>query len=48
VLVDHSSFGTLVNGERVSERVRVHAGDKVRIGDPGIEFSLLSLAESQV
>jgi hypothetical protein len=48
VLVDHSSFGTLVNGERVSERVRVHGGDKVRIGDPGIEFSLLSLAESQV
>jgi hypothetical protein len=43
VLVDHSSFGTVVNGERVSERVRLHAGDRIRIGDPGVEFSLLSL-----
>jgi len=43
VLVDHSNFGTIVNGERVSERVRLHAGDRIRIGEPGVEFSLLSL-----
>jgi hypothetical protein len=43
ILVDHSRFGTLVNGERVAERVRVHAGDRIRIGDPGIELALLSL-----
>jgi hypothetical protein len=43
VLIDHSHFGTFVNGERVSERVRIHAGDKVRIGEPGIELSLISI-----
>jgi len=43
LLVDHSRFGTQVNGERVSDRVRIHAGDRIRIGDPGVEFLLLSL-----
>jgi hypothetical protein len=43
VLIDHSHFGTVVNGERVSERVRIHAGDKVRLGEPGIELSLISI-----
>lgn len=41
VLVDHSTFGTYVNGERVAERVRVCAGDRVRIGDPGVDLSLI-------
>jgi hypothetical protein len=45
VLVDHSSFGTYVNGERVSERVRVHAGDRVRLGEPGVELSLISIGD---
>ena len=45
VLVDHSHFGTVVNGERVSERVRIHAGDKVRLGEPGIELSLISIGQ---
>jgi hypothetical protein len=45
VLVDHSHYGTFVNGERVSERVRIHAGDKVRLGEPGIELSLISIGE---
>jgi len=43
VLIDHSHFGTVVNGERVSERVHIHAGDKVRLGEPGIELSLISI-----
>lgn len=43
LLLDHSRFGTFLNGERVSERARAHAGDKVRIGDPGIELSLITL-----
>jgi hypothetical protein len=43
LLVDHSRFGTAVNGERVSDPVRVRAGDRIRIGDPGVEFLLLSL-----
>ena len=43
VLLDHSSFGTFVNGERVAERVRVRAGDRVRIGDPGVELALIAV-----
>lgn len=43
VLVDHSGFGTFVNGERVAERVRVHAGDRVRIGEPGVELALIAV-----
>src|SRR4029453_102650 len=46
VLVDHSYYGTFVNGERVSERVRIHAGDKVRLGEPGGGVSLLSFGQS--
>jgi hypothetical protein len=45
VLVDHSHYGTFVNGERVSERVRIHAGDKVRLGEPGVELSLIAIGE---
>jgi hypothetical protein len=46
ILLDHSSFGTFVNGERVAERVRVRTGDRVRLGDPGIELSLLTVNEA--
>jgi len=42
VLIDHSRFGTFVNGERVRERVRVHAGDRIRIGDPGLQLELIA------
>jgi hypothetical protein len=46
VLLDHSSFGTFVNGERLAERVRVRAGDRVRIGDPGVELALIAVDEA--
>ncbi len=29
----------------VIERARVRAGDRVRIGDPGVELSLITVAE---
>jgi hypothetical protein len=45
VLIDHSNYGTFVNGERVSERVRIHVGDKVRLGEPGVELSLIAIGE---
>ncbi len=47
-LLDHSAFGTFVNGERVVERVRVHPGDRVRIGDPGVELTLIAVSDSGV
>ena len=46
VLLDHSTFGTFVNGERVAERVRVYAGDKVRLGEPGVELGLIAVGGS--
>jgi hypothetical protein len=42
MLVDHSRFGTWINGARVRERAPVHAGDRVRVGTPGVEFTLIS------
>jgi len=45
ILLDHSNFGTYVNGERVAERVRLLAGDRIRVGDPGVEFSLIAVDE---
>lgn len=44
VLVDHSTFGTFVNGERVAERVRLRTGDRIRVGEPGVELSLISVS----
>lgn len=43
VLVDHSRHGSFVNGERVAGRARLRAGDRVRIGDPGVELALISV-----
>lgn len=43
VLVDHSRHGSWVNGERVAGRVRLRAGDVLRIGDPGVEFGLIAV-----
>jgi hypothetical protein len=45
VLVDHSRHGTWINGERVAGRARLRAGDRVRIGDPGVELELISVGE---
>jgi pSer/pThr/pTyr-binding forkhead associated (FHA) protein len=45
VLLDHSTFGTFVNGERVRERVRIYAGDRVRLGEPGIELALIAVGQ---
>ena len=44
VLIDHSRYGTWVNGARVRERAAVRPGDRVRVGTPGVEFTLISAA----
>ena len=46
VLIDHSRYGTWVNGARVRERATVRPGDRVRVGTPGVEFTLISAASA--
>ncbi len=45
VLEDLSTWGTFVNGERVSGRAVVEAGDRIRVGSPGLELLLVAAAE---
>jgi predicted component of type VI protein secretion system len=45
VVEDLSTWGTFVNGERVAGRVVLVAGDKVRVGSPGIELVLIAAGE---
>jgi hypothetical protein len=45
LLLDHSRFGTLVNGEPVAERTRVRAGDEVRVGNPGVTLLLIAVGD---
>lgn len=42
-LIDHSAHGTWLNDERVMGRAEVFAGDRIRIGDPGVELTLLAI-----
>ncbi len=42
-LIDHSRHGTWLNDERVLGRAEVFTGDRIRIGDPGIELTLLAI-----
>jgi hypothetical protein len=46
VLEDHSTYGTFLNGERVQRRAQLAAGDRVRVGTPGVEFELVRIAEA--
>jgi hypothetical protein len=45
-LEDQSTYGTFVNGEKVSGRVHLNLGDKIRIGTPGEELRLITLVAS--
>lgn len=44
-LIDHSRYGTWVNDERVLRRVRVSAGDRIRVGESGFVIGLLAAGE---
>ena len=43
VVVDHSRYGSFVNGERVAGRAILRAGDVLRVGDPGVALSLIAV-----
>jgi hypothetical protein len=42
-VVDHSSFGSFVDGVRVHGRALLNAGSVLRLGEPGIELPLVAL-----
>jgi pSer/pThr/pTyr-binding forkhead associated (FHA) protein len=43
MLFDHSSYGTWLNDERVAHRTRLKAGDRLRLGYPGIVLELIAI-----
>ena len=36
-----STNGTLINGKRVQDRVKIRNGDLIRVGDSGLRFSII-------
>ena len=40
---DHSRHGTFVNGERVAGEAELGAGDRLRVGTPGVVFELVAV-----
>lgn len=47
VLVDHSRYGTFVDGQRVNGRTLLAAGSTLRLGTPGIELPLVAIGEAR-
>ncbi len=43
VVEDHSTQGSFVNGERIDGRAELEAGDRLRLGTPGIELELIAV-----
>jgi hypothetical protein len=46
VLEDHSSYGTFLNDRRVVGKATLAAGDRLRVGTPGIELRLIKVEDS--
>jgi hypothetical protein len=44
VLIDHSRHGCFLDGRRVQGCARLRAGDRLRLGTPGIELQLVAIA----
>jgi len=40
-VVDHSTYGTFVNDERVGGRLQLKVGDVLRLGAPGVSLELI-------
>ena len=45
ILTDHSTYGTFVDGERVTGTVMLSLGQVIRVGTPGQELQLIASAE---
>lgn len=43
VVVDHSSYGTYLNGSRIEGRAPLVAGDCLRLGSPGVELQAIKV-----
>jgi len=43
LVFDHSSYGTWLNDERVAHRAQLKAGDRLRLGYPGIVLELIAI-----
>jgi hypothetical protein len=44
VIEDYSRYGSYLNGRRVEDRAFLRAGDRLRLGTPGIEVQLIEVA----
>ncbi len=42
---DHSSGSSWLNGQQITERTPLKIGDRLHLGDPGLEVQLIALAE---
>jgi pSer/pThr/pTyr-binding forkhead associated (FHA) protein len=40
-VVDHSTYGTFVNDERIGGRLALKVGDVLRLGAPGVSLELI-------
>jgi hypothetical protein len=43
IVRDHSRYGTFVNGERVDGEMPLGAGDRLRVGSPGVVLELVTV-----
>jgi FHA domain len=43
IVVDHSRYGTYLNGERVDGEAELGAGDRLRVGNPGVVLELIAV-----
>jgi pSer/pThr/pTyr-binding forkhead associated (FHA) protein len=44
IVRDHSRYGTFLNGERVDGEAALDAGDRLRLGTPGVVLELVAVA----
>ena len=41
VVVDHSTYGSYLNGQRIDGQQTLALGDRLRLGSPGLELMLI-------